>query len=278
MGRCRHPHCRDCVSDLLLAANLNSGTAHCNTCGLALHEADIRDIHIPGAEDESTDSTDWLVPLQPFTHSTKTLALKAQIDEWTQNHPGEKIIIFSQFVKMLDIAEIILEELNIPNVRYQGSMSLFEREESLKELRKNPYTRIMLTSIKAGGVGLNLTTANLVISLDLWWNAATELQAFDRVHRLGQEKEVFVTRMMVKNTVEERILNLQEDKLKVAKAAMGEQGGAGKLGGKLTMNELLGLFGNMVRGETGRMEVREDYALGDLMRRAREVDRRRREA
>lgn len=98
---------------------------------------------------------------------------------------------------------------------------------------------IVKTLISLLGVGLNLTEANLVVSIDMWWNAAVEHQAFDRVHRLGQRKEVFVKRLMVKQTVEERILALQEAKLKIVDAAMGE--GLGKVK-NLTMKELMGLF------------------------------------
>ena len=274
MGRCRHTLCRDCFSDLL-STTLDLGLpALCPTCGSSLKEHEMREVASPEDEDNDADS-DWLSAFQPFAHSAKTIALRDQLREWRQNHPGDKVALFSQFVKMLDIAEYVVAEENWGFVRYQGSMKLSEREEALTSLRTNPDTHIMLTSIKAGGVGLNLTSANLVISLDLWWNAATELQAFDRVHRLGQAKEVFVTRMMVKATVEERILKLQEAKLAIGKAAMGE--GKAALG-KLSIAELLGLFGTYERNaESGRMELRADYGGADLMGRAREVARGRRE-
>ena len=114
-----------------------------------------------------------------------------------------------------------------------------QRQESLRRFREDPGKQVILMSIKAGGVGLNLTHANLVICVDLWWNGAVELQAFDRVHRLGQKKEVIITRFVTRGTVEERILALQRSKLGLAKAALGEGGMAL---GKLTREELLGLF------------------------------------
>ena len=174
-----------------------------------------------------------------FVHSTKTLALRDQLREWQVNHPDDKIVIFSQFTRMLDIAEHVIDQEGWICTRYQGGMSLNARQEALDNFRCEPECHIMLTSIKAGGVGLNLAHANLVVSLDLWWNVAVELQAFDRVHRLGQKKEVFITRFLVRNTVEERLLDLQQQKLQLAKAALGE----GDLAlGKLTREELLSLF------------------------------------
>lgn len=140
---------------------------------------------------------------------------------------------------MLDLVDLICEDSGHETVRYTGGASLKQREEALKRFKHDTDCNIMLTSLRAGGVGLNLTQANLVISVDMWWNAAVEHQAFDRVHRLGQTKEVIVRRLVVKETVEQRIRELQERKLKVADAAMGE--GLGRVT-RLGMRELMGLF------------------------------------
>src|SRR5579862_9161628 len=140
---------------------------------------------------------------------------------------------------MLDLVELLCNAEGHETVRYVGSMSLKNREAAIKRFKHDPDCTIMLTSLRAGGVGLNLTEANLVLSIDMWWNAAVELQAFDRVHRLGQAKEVFVQRYIVKDTVEQRIRTLQEDKLKVAAAAIGE--GLGRVQ-RLGTRELMGLF------------------------------------
>jgi hypothetical protein len=134
-------------------------------------------------------------------------------------------------------------------------MPIAAREDALAKFRDDPDCWIMLTSTKAGGVGLNLTHANLVISMDLWWNAASELQAFDRVHRLGQRKDVEVKRLIMTNSVETRMLALQKEKLKIAGIALGE--GDYKLG-KLTQKDLMGLFGAVERDDEGRMMVRPD--------------------
>jgi SNF2 family DNA or RNA helicase len=143
--------------------------------------------------------------------------------------------------------------------RYQGGMTMDARAQALSTFKDDPDCQVLLISIKAGGVGLNLTYANLVISVDLWWNAAVEHQAFDRVHRLGQKKEVFITRFVIMGTVEERMLQFQRKKLAMSKAAMGE--GDAALG-KLTREDLLGLFGELTvrNGRTVLQAYGQDQA------------------
>lgn len=111
----------------------------------------------------------------------------------------------------------------------------------------------MLMSLKSGGVGLNLVRANRWISLDLAWSFAVEEQAFARIHRIGQDKPVFVDRLTIADSVEQRIGALQEHKQKIADASLGE-GSGGKIG-KLSIAELAGLFGLTEGGE--RVEAQE---------------------
>jgi SNF2 family DNA or RNA helicase len=194
----------------------------------------------PGMGDEDIETPDVPIADMEFLHSTKTKGIMEQLDAWRRNHPDDKIVLFSAFTKMLDIMQKVLDDSGEWGyARYQGGMTMQERHEALQQFRTDSHCQIMLMSIKAGGVGLNLVEANLIISVDLWWNAATELQAFDRVHRLGQKKQVFITRFVTVGTVEERILRLQKSKLAMAKAALGE--GKTYLG-KMTREELLGLF------------------------------------
>jgi SNF2 family DNA or RNA helicase len=105
----------------------------------------------------------------------------------------------------------------------------------------------MLMSLKSGGVGLNLVRGNQVISLDLAWSHAVESQAFDRVHRIGQVKDVFVNRLTIKDTVEQRIRELQDRKQDMADGSLGE--GSGRKLGKLTVSQLAGLFGLNASGQ-----------------------------
>ncbi|KAI0337147.1 hypothetical protein BDW22DRAFT_1410049 [Trametopsis cervina] len=171
--------------------------------------------------------------------STKMLALVGFVQEWEST--GDKIICFSQWTSMLDLVEMMFARYGTQSLRYDGSMDRAAREAVLARFRQPGGPRVILISMKCGGVGLNLTSANRIVNLDLSWNYATESQAYDRVHRLGQEKEVFVKRLVVKNTLEERMLRLQDTKTGLAEAALGE--GTGVKLHKLSVKELKDLFG-----------------------------------
>ena len=129
---------------------------------------------------------------------------------------GHKVLIFSQFVKQLNIYREYFETEGIPYVYLDGGTQ--NRGDVVKQFQEDPMTRVFLISIKAGGVGLNLTEADYVFILDPWWNPAVEQQAIDRTHRIGQTKNVFIYKFITKDTVEEKILALQQRKLSVARA------------------------------------------------------------
>jgi len=138
------------------------------------------------------------------------------------NDPYVKSIIFSQWTTMLDLIEDPLSESQFKYVRLDGTMSQSQREQSINQFNNNSEVTIFLISMKAGGLGLNLTAASNVFLLDPWWNPATEDQAIDRVHRIGQNRPVFVTRFIIEDSIEERILKLQERKRDLAKGALNE--------------------------------------------------------
>ena len=150
-----------------------------------------------------------------------------------------KFIVFSQFTSMLDLIEPFLKRDNLTFTRYDGSMRNDLREASLDRLRNHSRTRILLCSLKCGSLGLNLTAASRVVLLEPFWNPFVEEQAIDRVHRLNQTRDVIVYKLTVANTVEARILDLQEKKRALAKAAIG---GDGKAAGKLSMKDIMNLF------------------------------------
>ncbi|OCX52383.1 helicase SNF2 [Mucilaginibacter sp. PPCGB 2223] len=129
---------------------------------------------------------------------------------------GHKVLIFSQFVKQLTIYRQHFEQENIPYLYLDGSTQ--NRGEIVKKFQEDETTRVFLISIKAGGVGLNLTEADYVFILDPWWNPAVEQQAIDRTHRIGQTKNVFIYKFITKDTVEEKILALQQRKLSLSRA------------------------------------------------------------
>ncbi|KAJ0109827.1 hypothetical protein J7T55_004377 [Diaporthe amygdali] len=153
-----------------------------------------------------------------------------------------KFIVFSQFTSMMDLVEPYLRKEGFKFVRYDGSMKNDAREESLYRLRNDKNTRILLCSLKCGSLGLNLTAATRVIIIEPFWNPFVEEQAIDRVHRLTQTVDVIVYKLTVKNTVEERILELQEKKRLLAMHAI--EGGMKKNKDslKLSLQDLLNLF------------------------------------
>ncbi|TKC05100.1 DEAD/DEAH box helicase [Pedobacter frigoris] len=127
---------------------------------------------------------------------------------------GHKVLIFSQFVKHLNIFKSHFEKEDIPYAYLDGGTK--NRGEIVAEFQQNTELKVFLISIKAGGVGLNLTQADYVFILDPWWNPAVEQQAIDRTHRIGQEKKVFIYKFIAKDTVEEKILALQNRKKRLA--------------------------------------------------------------
>jgi SNF2 family DNA or RNA helicase len=127
---------------------------------------------------------------------------------------GHKILVFSSFVKHLDLYAEELKKKRIRFAMLTGAST--NREKIVNSFQKDPGNKIFLISLKAGGVGLNLTAADYVFILDPWWNPASEMQALNRAHRIGQDKSVFVYRYITSNSIEEKITRLQEKKSKLA--------------------------------------------------------------
>ncbi|KAK9106280.1 hypothetical protein Syun_022291 [Stephania yunnanensis] len=152
-----------------------------------------------------------------------------------------KAIVFSQWTSMLDLVEASLNHSCIQYRRFDGTMTLTARDRAVKDFNNDPEVVVMLMSLKAGNLGLNLVAACHVILLDLWWNPTTEDQAVDRAHRIGQTRPVTVSRITIKDTVEDRILALQEEKRKMVSSAFGEDQKGGT-GARLTVEDLRYLF------------------------------------
>lgn len=132
---------------------------------------------------------------------------------------GQKALVFSQFTSMLSLVRKRLDELGIRYAYLDGQTR--NRKQVVEQFQEDPDLQVFLISLKAGGVGLNLTAAEYVFILDPWWNPAVEAQAIDRTHRIGQTKPVFAYRMICEDTVEQRIIELQQRKRKLADAIVG---------------------------------------------------------
>lgn len=152
-------------------------------------------------------------------NSIKLDELMREIKENVGNH---KALVFSQFLGMLGLIRKELEKNKIPYVYFDGSTTATERERVIQEFQNNEECRVFLISLKAGGIGLNLTAADYVYIVDPWWNPAVEQQAIDRTHRIGQTKNIFAYRMICKDTIEEKMLILQERKRALASDLVSE--------------------------------------------------------
>ena len=175
-----------------------------------------------------------LVPGQRAESSSKVELLLETLDEALAE--GHRALIFSQWTSLLDLVAPKLDAAGIAFARLDGATR--DRAGAVASFQAADGPPVMLLSLKAGGVGLNLTAADCVFVLDPWWNPAAEDQAADRAHRIGQDRPVMVYRLVAADTVEERILALQERKRGLATAALE----SGEAGARLAREDLLELL------------------------------------
>jgi SNF2 family DNA or RNA helicase len=154
---------------------------------------------------------------------------------------GQQAIIFSQFTTYLDIIQHHFREKHWKFSRIDGSQSINKRQEQVDQFQSGK-TPIFLISLKAGGVGLNLTAASYVFIMDPWWNPAVESQAIDRAHRIGQKNTLTVYRPIIKNSVEEKVLKLQEEKKQLFQDLLSSDSDDEVFSGRLTMKDFEMLF------------------------------------
>ena len=159
----------------------------------------------------------------PPSAKTEALVARLKTDLRARGDGGReaKAVVFSQFVTFIDIAQKSVEAAGFRCVRLTGGVSAAGREKCIREFQSPDADSpdVIFVSLKAGGVGINLTAASFVYMLDPWWNPATEDQAMDRVHRLGQERPVKVVRFVCKDSIDEKMMELQQRKRELAKAA-----------------------------------------------------------
>ncbi len=168
-----------------------------------------------------------------------SIKLDELVREITENISDHKALVFSQFLGMLALIRQRLDELGVKYEYFDGSTAAPDREKAIQSFQNDTSCRVFLISLKAGGVGLNLTAADYVYIVDPWWNPAVEQQAIDRTHRIGQTKNIFAYRMICKDTVEDKILSLQEKKKALAADLITDDSGFVK---NLTREDLEYLF------------------------------------
>ena len=157
---------------------------------------------------------------------------------------GHRILVFSQFTSVLKAIGNRITREGISFSYLDGSIPSARRMELVREFNEGDKP-VFLISLKAGGTGLNLTSADIVIHFDPWWNPAVEEQATDRAHRIGQENVVEVIKIIARGTIEEKVVALQEEKRRLISEIMDEGLSGSKGIASLTEDELLGLFDNL---------------------------------
>jgi hypothetical protein len=175
-----------------------------------------------------------LVAADSTAPSAKTEALLEQLEPLMEE--GNKVLVFSQFVGLLDLLRPALEERNWPVFYLSGATE--NRGDLVREFQSKEGEAVFLISLKAGGFGLNLTAASYVVLFDPWWNPAVENQAIDRTHRIGQTNKVIAYRLLIKNSIEEKIRELQKSKKALAEDVLGEE----RFAQNLTIDDLRFLF------------------------------------
>ncbi|GBG80826.1 hypothetical protein CBR_g31382 [Chara braunii] len=206
---CAHCLCREC----LLASWRTTGGGSCPVCRQPMTKQDL--ITAP------TESRFRIDVEKSWQESAKVTALFNELDPLRQT--GAKSIVFSQWTAFLDLLEIPLKRKKFSFVRLDGSLSQHNREKAIRDFSTNPDVTVMLISLKAGGVGINLTAASNAFLLDPWWNPAVEEQAIMRIHRIGQKNAVNIRRFIVKGTVEERMQQVQARKQRLVNGALTDQ-------------------------------------------------------
>lgn len=214
---CAHVFCQDCITKVMAMSDVK-----CPLCRMTFSNSDIieKEKAVIAASQESEEGKkEDFDKMNSAGHSPKILALIEALNEMKQDEKG---VIFSQFKKFLDQISNALEEAGYSFVRIHGSMSITKRIHSVNAFNSESTDspRLIVCSLHAAGAGINLTRGNHVFMMDCWWNQAIENQAMDRVHRIGQTRKVIVRRFVIKDSIEERIVALQEAKGMQAKGAM----------------------------------------------------------
>ena len=230
---CWHSACKKCLLDYIEHQKEKHALPLCFNCREPINQRDIFEVIHHDNDDDDDSLYNATQPGQASTppritlrrigssSSAKMAALISHLKALRLNNPGTKSVVFSQFTSFLDLISPALTQANIPFLRFDGAMTQKARAAVLldfaaSQTRKNGHGTVLLLSLRAGGVGLNLTAAKRVFMMDPWWSFAVEAQAIDRVHRMGQDSEVKVVRFVIAGSIEGRMLRIQERKKFIA--------------------------------------------------------------
>lgn len=244
-SKCHHKFCRMCIQEYCESFSGGDKNLHCPVCHIGLSI----DLQQPALEvDEELFSKASIVNrINMGTHggqwrsSTKIEALIEELYKLRSDRHTIKSIVFSQFTSMLDLIEWRLKRAGFQTVKLQGSMSPQQRDNTIKYFMENTGVEIFLVSLKAGGVALNLCEASQVFLMDPWWNPSVEWQSMDRVHRIGQKRPIRITRFCIEDSIELKIIELQDKKANMIHATINHDDAAVS---RLTPDDLQFLFMN----------------------------------
>ncbi|KAI1103239.1 nucleotide exicision repair protein [Jackrogersella minutella] len=217
-SKCKHEFCRSCAQGYINS----QATPDCPRCHIPLSI----DLDQPEIEQDEflvkKSSIINRIKMENWKSSSKIELLVHQIHRMRSNHATHKSIIFSQFTTMLQLIEWRLRRAGITTVMLDGSMTPAQRQASINHFMNNVDVECFLVSLKAGGVALNLTEASRVFIVDPWWNPAAEWQSADRCHRIGQTRPCIITRLCIEDSVESRMVLLQEKKAHMINSTVNE--------------------------------------------------------
>ena len=253
---CLHVYCKECLVNLAFkAAENGQDRAACRACGVVFAGAEpcdgLKELTwddrwllnaLGGRKKKSTKvNMEWVFHENELAMSAKITAASTQVEKWLEEEPGKKIIIFSQFHMIMQILEKLCQKKEWKYCTYHGKMSHQTRDQVINDFTEDAEMKIMIASLKCGGVGLNLTMASKVICIDLWYNNCVEQQAFCRVFRIGQGSETFITRFVVNKSADEKLIEMQLKKNALIAQAMDDR----TVLSKLTTTDILRLFGEV---------------------------------
>lgn len=238
-SQCKHVYCRRCVKNFIRQFDSQGLEADCARCHVPL----AIDLEQPEVEQEQAlvkrSSIINRINMENWTSSTKIEMLMYELYRLRSRKQTNKSIVFSQFTSMLQLIEWRLHRAGFKTVMLDGTMTPAQRAASIEHFMTNVGVEVFLVSLKAGGVALNLTEASRVFIVDPWWNPAAEWQSADRCHRIGQQRPCVITRLCVEDSVESRMVLLQEKK---ANMIHGTINGDSKAMEQLTTEDMQFLF------------------------------------
>ncbi|KAI9024788.1 SNF2 family N-terminal domain-containing protein [Hyaloraphidium curvatum] len=224
VSSCKHTFCREDVSQYM--EGCADPTPKCPVCfrnlNIDLSQPGVQLSDAAEADKKMRASIVNYLDFSRWRSSTKIEALVEELQNLRSNDATVKAICFSQFTNFLDLVHWRLQRSGFTCVKLDGRMSPQQRANIITAFNTDPKITVFLISLKAGGIALNLTEASAVFMLDPWWNPAVEDQAMDRIHRLGQHRPIKITRIIIENSIESRILQLQEKKKLLFESTVGK--------------------------------------------------------